>query len=73
MSKFCIIINKKIKSMGKGKGKVYAGKGQGKCKGGKGKGAESVNQKKARSRSFRSGLQFPVGRLHRYLKVRTNT
>ena len=45
----------------------------GKGKGGKGgKGGKAATAKKAsQSRSSRAGLQFPVGRIHRYLKGRT--
>ena len=69
--------------MGKGKGKMMlygstsntaackGGKGKGKS-GGKGKGTCSFRQK-ARSRSARSGLHFPVGRIHRLLKQRTTS
>ena len=39
-----------------------SGKGKGKAAGGKGKGG------KAQSRSSRAGLQFPVGRVSRYLR-----
>ena len=44
----------------------------GKGKGGKGgKGGKAATSKKAsQSRSSRAGLQFPVGRIHRYLKLR---
>lgn len=50
-----------------GKGaKGLAGKGAKGTMGGKGKG----DKKKAVSRSVRAGLQFPVGRIHRMLKVR---
>jgi histone H2A len=42
-----------------------AGKGTGKGKGKRGKGLSSSKS----SRSARAGLQFPVGRLSRYLKV----
>lgn len=46
----------------------------GKGKGGKGgKGGKSTSSKKApQSRSARSGLQFPVGRVHRFLKQRSS-
>ncbi len=41
-------------------------------KGGGGKGGKATSAKKqAQSRSSRAGLQFPVGRIHRYLKRRT--
>jgi len=49
-----------------GAGKSGVGKG-GKAKGGKGK---SGSKKAPISRSSRAGLQFPVGRVHRYLKSR---
>eukprot|EP00831_Metopus_contortus_P020744 TRINITY_DN1917_c0_g2_i3.p1 TRINITY_DN1917_c0_g2~~TRINITY_DN1917_c0_g2_i3.p1 ORF type:complete len:227 (+),score=50.41 TRINITY_DN1917_c0_g2_i3:157-837(+) len=43
-------------------------------KGGKGgKIAASDSKKLAQSRSSRAGLQFPVGRIHRFLKQRLNT
>jgi len=48
-----------------GGGKSGAGK-SGKAKGGKGKGGKKAPV----SRSARAGLQFPVGRVHRYLKQR---
>jgi len=51
---------------GKG-GKGGKGKG-GKGKGGKGK--SSSGKKAPVSRSMRAGLQFPVGRIHRFLKGR---
>ncbi|VDP25682.1 unnamed protein product, partial [Echinostoma caproni] len=44
-----------------GKIKRYAGKDSGKVKA------------KAISRSYRAGLKFPVGRIHRYLKTRTTS
>ena len=48
-----------------------SGKGKGgKGKGGKGGKATSA-KKQSQSRSSRAGLQFPVGRIHRYLKRRT--
>jgi histone H2A len=47
-------------------GKSVGGK-SGKAKGGKGK---SGSKKTPISRSVRAGLQFPVGRVHRYLKSR---
>ncbi|GAA5861081.1 hypothetical protein JCM8547_008028 [Rhodosporidiobolus lusitaniae] len=37
-------------------------------KGGKGKSANKDGEKKSESRSAKAGLQFPVGRIHRYLK-----
>jgi len=49
-----------------------SGKG-GKSKGGKskgGKGKSKGGKKTPMSRSTRAGLQFPVGRIHRYLKSR---
>merc|ERR1719152_783541 len=49
-----------------------SGKG-GKSKGGKskgGKGKSKGGKKAPVSRSTRAGLQFPVGRIHRYLKTR---
>lgn len=52
-----------------------SGKG-GKAKGGKGKTAAGGGKGKAKnpvSRSSRAGLQFPVGRIHRYLKQRVNS
>jgi len=48
-------------------GKSTSGK-SGKAKGGKGKGGK----KQPVSRSARAGLQFPVGRVHRYLKSRVD-
>jgi len=50
-----------------GGGKSGAGK-SGKAKGGKASG-----KKAAVTRSSRAGLQFPVGRVHRYLKSRITT
>ena len=51
-----------------------SGKGAGgKSKGGKskgGKGKSKGGKKNPVSRSSRAGLQFPVGRVHRYLKAR---
>lgn len=48
-----------------------SGKG---AKGLSGKGAKGVmakgDKKKPISRSIKAGLQFPVGRIHRFLKVR---
>jgi histone H2A len=49
-----------------------SGKG-GKSKGGKskgGKGKSKGGKKTPQSRSTKAGLQFPVGRIHRYLKSR---
>lgn len=49
-----------------------SGKG-GKAKGGKSKGGKGKSKGKTKaftSRSTRAGLQFPVGRIHRYLKKR---
>merc|ERR1719264_1866919 len=52
---------KKMRSAGKGKG----------GKGGKGgKVGSGKTKRNPTSRSIRSGLQFPVGRLHRFLKTR---
>jgi len=48
-------------------GKSTGGK-SGKAKGGKGKGGKKTPV----SRSVRAGLQFPVGRVHRYLKSRVD-
>jgi histone H2A len=45
-----------------------AGKGGGKGKAGKGGKAPAGGKKPAQSRSSRAGLQFPVGRIHRFLK-----
>ena len=45
-----------------------SGKGKG-GKGGKG-GKAATSKKAAQSRSSRAGLQFPVGRIHRFLKLR---
>ena len=49
-----------------------SGKG---AKGLSGKGAKGTmakgDKKKPVSRSLKAGLQFPVGRIHRFLKVRT--
>jgi histone H3/H4 len=56
-----------VQSSTGGKSGGKSGKG-GKSKGGKGK---SAGGKRApTSRSQRAGLQFPVGRVHRYLKAR---
>jgi histone H2A len=50
-----------------------SGKG---AKGLSGKGAKGTmakgDKKKPVSRSLKAGLQFPVGRIHRFLKVRTS-
>ena len=47
-------------------GKGLSGKGaKGTMKGG--------DKKKPTSRSVKAGLQFPVGRIHRFLKVRPET
>lgn len=51
-----------------GGGKSTGGKSAGKSKSGKGK--SGSGKQKAISRSVRAGLQFPVGRVHRYLKAR---
>ena len=48
---------------------IMSGKGKG-GKGGKG-GKAATAKKASQSRSSRAGLQFPVGRIHRYLKGRT--
>merc|ERR1719454_1589400 len=47
--------------------------GKGKGKGGKGGkvGKATAAKKQSQNRSSRAGLQFPVGRIHRYLKYRT--
>ncbi|KAK7443553.1 histone H2A.Z [Stygiomarasmius scandens] len=46
--------------------------GKSKAGGGAGVGSNSQNQPKAiMTRSQKAGLQFPVGRIHRYLKQRT--
>jgi len=62
---------------GKGAGKsggakTGGGKSGGKIgsKGGKGKGKAKSGKNAPISRSTRAGLQFPVGRIHRYLKSR---
>ena len=51
-----------------------SGKG---AKGLSGKGAKGVmakgDKKKPISRSIKAGLQFPVGRIHRFLKVRAGS
>ena len=49
-----------------------AGKGGGKGKAGKGGKAPAGGKKPAQSRSSRAGLQFPVGRIHRFLKIRAS-
>ena len=47
------------------------GKGKGGKTGGKGKGGKAPAAKKSsQSRSSKAGLQFPVGRIHRFLKQR---
>merc|ERR1712006_51981 len=39
-----------------------------------GKGGKAISSKRApQSRSSRAGLQFPVGRIHRFLKARTHS
>jgi len=50
------------------------GKGKG-AKGGKGKSGKGAKGGKRRpmSRSVRAGLQFPVGRIHRFLKERVHS
>jgi len=54
--------------MGKGKGKSLHLKSGGK---GKGKGlGKSASKSAPKSRSAKSGLQFPVGRIHRLIKQR---
>jgi histone H2A len=56
-----------------GAGKSGGGKsGKGKSGGKSGKG-KSGGKKAPQSRSSRAGLQFPVGRVHRYLKSRVAT
>ena len=62
--------NTHINMSGKGakglSGKGLSGKGaKGTMKGG--------DKKKPTSRSVKAGLQFPVGRIHRFLKVRPET
>ena len=56
----------------KSKSSFAAASGKGKGKGGQcqGKGKGKGYRTKARSRSLRSGLHFPVGRLHRLIKQR---
>lgn len=49
-----------------GKGGKFGGKGKGKGKGGERYGSKH----KPTSRSVKAGLQFPVGRIHRFLKGR---
>ena len=52
-------------------GKAVGGKGAKGAKGLAGKGtATKGDKKKPTSRSSKAGLQFPVGRIHRFLKVR---
>jgi len=58
--------------MAKGHGKCFGAKGKGKGVSGKGGTLNGLGKKGPTSRSIRSGLQFPVGRLHRYLKQRAN-
>lgn len=55
---------------GKGKIQTQGGKGKGKATGGKGK--SKGGKTKPISRSQRAGLQFPVGRIHRFLKARVH-
>jgi histone H2A len=55
---------------GAGKSGGKSGKGKSGGKSGKGK---SGGKKAPQSRSSRAGLQFPVGRVHRYLKSRVST
>ena len=40
---------------------------------GKGKGGRGKSGAKSTSKSAKAGLQFPVGRIHRFLKVRPET
>ena len=54
--------------LGAGKG----GKGAKGGKGGKG-GKASASKRAPQTRSSRAGLQFPVGRIHRFLKARVNS
>ena len=54
--------------IGGGKGKGGKG-GKGAGKGGKG----SSSKRAPQSRSSRAGLQFPVGRIHRFLKARVHS
>lgn len=58
---------------------MVAGKGGKSGKGGKGKigkvgshGKHGKSHRAALSRSARAGLQFPVGRIHRFLKSRVS-
>jgi len=55
-------------------GKSGGGKSGGKSSGGKsgGKSGKTSGKKAPVSRSVRAGLQFPVGRVHRYLKSRAH-
>jgi histone H2A len=53
-----------------GKGGGKSGGKAGKSKGGKSAQLQGGNKKAPVSRSSRAGLQFPVGRVHRYLKQR---
>ncbi|RXW22544.1 hypothetical protein EST38_g3303 [Candolleomyces aberdarensis] len=48
-----------------------AGRSGGKSRGGAASAASSQDKKSVQTRSQRAGLQFPVGRIHRYLKQRT--
>ncbi|KAG7087664.1 histone H2A.Z [Marasmius oreades] len=48
-----------------------ASKSGGKSKPGAGSGGGNAQQKTMVTRSQKAGLQFPVGRIHRYLKQRT--
>jgi histone H2A len=56
-----------------GKGGGGGGKGGfgGKTGGKGGKGKASSHKAAPTSRASKAGLQFPVGRIHRYLKART--
>merc|ERR1712037_558110 len=54
---------------GKGKGAKGGKGGKGKSTGGKAKGGK----RRPMSRSIRAGLQFPVGRIHRFLKERVHS
>jgi len=56
---------------GKGKVSTQGGKGKGKSGTG-GKGKSKGGKTKPISRSQRAGLQFPVGRIHRFLKARVH-
>ncbi|KAF8229395.1 histone-fold-containing protein [Tricholoma matsutake] len=48
-----------------------AAKSGGKSKAGAAQGASQNQQRSIQTRSQKAGLQFPVGRIHRYLKQRT--